>query len=387
MPKSLRSWTAALFVVAFLVMFVRYSERAPKRHYSDFRVYYATAERFLAGGDIYRPEGDDITPFKYSPTFALLTSPLALVPEKTASLVFFTLNFSAFAAFFFLSLELASPRSRLAAGAFALVFSFRFVLGILDSGQVNLLMLALAVSGLYSMKKGRTVLGAALLALSVMIKYVTFIFLPWLLVRKKFKEAALVLAFVAVYTALPALFIGVERQKAYLDGWLPQITQTSLDRGSWTDYKNQSVYSLVIRTTMKDCPYRSGWPLLPFEQAKALGILAALALYLLMLVPHPREDADLALLFAGLALFNPNSWPFNFASLLFAAALVFDGLKEGGFKDRVSFALLGAAFLLGSCASESLVGDEWQRVLEIYSALAWGGLAMLAALFRLKFRR
>ena len=385
-----------VFLVAavYLVMLFRYSERAPKRHYNDFRVYYSTAQQFIHRENIYSPGDGSITPFKYSPMFAFLTAPLGFLPEKSAALVFFTLNFLALGAMVYFSMKLILPgnwpwKKKVWLVVLTLVLNFRFILGVLDSGQVNLLMLALAVSGLYFLRGRKTVAGAAMIALSVMIKYMTFIFVPYLLVKKRFKEALLVLLFIAVYCVLPATVLGVEKQTEYLKGWLPQITQTSLDRGSWTDYKNQSIYSWVIRALMKDSPYPSGWPLLPFESARMLGVLLALGLYSLMLLPAGksvfRENIDLALLFCGLALFNPNSWPFNYVSLLFAGALIFYYLSENRFRDKATCAWLAIAAILMNCASESLVGEQWQHWLETHSMLTLGGLAVLAILFRLKF--
>ena len=102
MPKTpflkRRFFTALLVAAVYLLLLFRYSERAPKRHYNDFRVYYATAERFLHRENIYLPMDGSMTPFKYSPMFALLTAPLGFLSEKSASLVFFTLNFAALGA-------------------------------------------------------------------------------------------------------------------------------------------------------------------------------------------------------------------------------------------------------------------------------------------------
>jgi hypothetical protein len=383
-----------LAAAVYFILLFRYSERAPKRHYNDFRVYYSTAQQFIHRENIYSPADVSMTPYKYSPMFALMTAPLGALPEKPAALIFFSLNFLALGASIYFSMKLISPKDwptkkRLWLIALTLVFSFRFILGVLDSGQVNLLMIALAVSGLYYFREKKTVLGALLLALSVMIKYMTFIFVPYLLVKRKFKEAVLVLAFIVLYGALPAAVVGVKTQTQYMKDWLPQITQTSLDRGSWTDYKNQSVYSWVIRSVMKDCPYPSGWPLLPFEQAKRLGIFLAMALYLLMVWPKGSsvfdENTELALLFCGLALFNPNSWPFNYASMLFAGAFIFYALLENGFRDKTTCAWLAGAVILMNCAGESLVGEKWQHFLETRSLLTLGGLIVVALLLRLKF--
>ena len=96
----------SILIVVFAGLFIRYSGRAPKRHYSDFRVYYATAQRFAEKEDIYTRPDESITPFKYSPMFALLVSPLSKFDQKTASLIFFTLNFISLLIIFVISEKL-----------------------------------------------------------------------------------------------------------------------------------------------------------------------------------------------------------------------------------------------------------------------------------------
>ena len=96
---------SSLVLIVFVLLFIRYSYRAPKRHYSDFRVYYATAERFTAKEDIYSRPDESITPYKYSPMFAMLVSPLAKFDQKTASLIFFTINFISIIKFCFFQIN------------------------------------------------------------------------------------------------------------------------------------------------------------------------------------------------------------------------------------------------------------------------------------------
>ena len=84
-----KGWIAFVVLLVFAVLLVRYLDRVPKRHYCDFRVYHHAAQDFLAGKDLYFRESMDITPFKYSPFFALLVAPLGFLPIKAAAAVFF----------------------------------------------------------------------------------------------------------------------------------------------------------------------------------------------------------------------------------------------------------------------------------------------------------
>jgi len=233
-----------IITALFSVSFIRYSRRAPKRDYCDFRVYYVTGERFLNREDIYARPDEKITPFKYSPLFAMLMAPLCLFSKKAASLIFFSINFSALAAVFFLSgrliiRERLSPGKEFLVYAVPFIFSLRFILQVLDQGQVTIIMFVLIVAGIYLMQKGNRGMSAACFSLSAMLKYMPLIFIPLFLVKRKIKVVAFILCFIILYCLVPAILVGFNTLMDYLSKWLPSIIQTSLDNSSWYDYKNQ----------------------------------------------------------------------------------------------------------------------------------------------------
>jgi hypothetical protein len=241
-----------LLLILFLGLFFRYYSRGPKKHYSDFKVYYVTAQRFLDKQDIYARPDESITPFKYSSMFALLVSPLALVPIHAASLIFFTINFLTLVLVFMTARKLASSESyplwqQMLLYAMPAFFTSRFIFQVFDSGQVNIIVLGLIICGFYLLHSKREFAAGALIGLSVMFKYMPVIILPYLFLRKKYKCAFFMIFFIAVYCLLPALYVGWGTQMKYLGSWLPFISDTSLDKGSWYDPENQSLYSMAIR--------------------------------------------------------------------------------------------------------------------------------------------
>ena len=391
---------AFITLVLFCILFVRYYDRGPSRNYSDFRVYHVTAQRLLAGENIYEAEDTSkITPFKYSPLFAVLISPLGVLSIHQASLVFFTFNFfllgiiGVFSARFLAFFEsLPSSRwGRILLYGVPAVAVFRFALLVLDSGQALFLMVAPALLGLYLIEKKQELWGGLFLALSVMVKYLTIIFLPYLILRKKWKAVFSTLVGILVGCFLPTLFFGWERACRYLLDWLPFITKTSLDQGSWTDYKNQSLYSWVIRWVMKESPYTSIQPsfsLLSFNEALKVGILAAVVLYVGTLFSKIKEKESSAViyatLFVGLALFSPNSWPFNYAVLFFPFMVLIAALLRNPFQNKGVWVLVVAAIFLLNIGSQSISPDKIQYASEVLSFMTLGGLCVWVALLRLK---
>lgn len=397
---SSKKFIIACILVVFTVMFIRYYQRGPSRNYSDFRVYHATAVRFLAGENIYETADPKITPFKYSPAFALLISPLGSLPIHEASLVFFTVNFILLALlayfskkFIFLFCEEKPTRTaKLLLYFVPLAGVFRFGLLVLDSGQANLLMTVPALIGLYWIEKKKEVRGALLLALSVMVKYVTFIFLPYLILRKKWKAVFMTLAGMGLYSLIPALFCGWERAAGLLAQWMPFITKTSLDQGSWTDYKNQSVYSWVVRFLMTHSPYEKLQPslaILDFRGALLAGIALSLSLYALALFSSLQKRSNPAVtyaaLFCGLAIFNPNCWPFNFVVLFFPLMMLTWYLIQRRGREGVTLFCCASATILLNIGSNSVSSEKLQYVSEVWSFMTIAGVLVFLAVTRLNF--
>ncbi len=385
----------AIVAIVFTAMFFRYMHRAPKRHYSDFRVYYKTAQTFAERSNIYSRPDESITPFKYSPMFAFLMWPLSFFSQKTASLIFFTLNFILLVLVVILSGKLVvkdkiSYRQSVFLCLMPILFTFRFILQVLDSGQIGIMMFFLVLSGLYFLDKKKDYLGSASIALSAMFKYTSFVFLPYFLLKKRMKVLLLVAVFIVVYCLVPALYLGVGKQADCLKSWFPSITKTSLDEGSWYDYKNQSLFSLVLRFFGQDSPYRVSLAKLTFKQGLIISFILGGFIYLLAVIPLNRysfnNSVDYSLLFIFMALFNPNAWMHNFIVFIFVYITLFYHLIKVNFRDKITLTLVIFSFILMSLMSESIVGNDLENLFEELSSVAIGAILLLGALFRLKFK-
>jgi len=378
--------------IFFFGMAMRYLDRAPPRSYCDFKVYYHTAKAFLAGQDIYARPLIEITPFKYSPFFALLISPLGLLPIKAAAVIFLVLNFFATVAMLWLTNRICisrnfSNRTNFLIYFLELLFMGRFIVLVWDSGQVNIIMCALLLLSLYSFSKGRDICGAAALAGSVFFKYMPVIFVPYFALRKKFKIVALTVLFVMAWMLLPALYAGFEKNFSYLASWLPSISASSLDWASYVSYKNQSIFSFIARL-LSPRPTYVIIGNLSFTQAMFIAYILAGLLYLAALIPAKNKDTgnlDFALLFSYLPLFNPNGWMHNFVFLIFPFAYLINYLIKIKFKDYIVLTCLILAFILTSWLSPEVVGKSVTSISLELSCITIGALFMVLALLKLKF--
>jgi len=393
MPKR-RFVIIGILVIMFISLFFRYANRAPKRHYCDFRVYYNTAQRFLAKENIYSRPDESITPFKYSPVFALIASPLAAFSQKQASLIFFSISFLLLIVTCVLSKKMIvernlSPAQNFIIYFFPVFFSSRFIFAVLDSGQVTIMIFALVIMGLYLAQKKKDILAAAVIALSVMFKYTSIIFLPYFLIRRKIKLSIFMILFMLFYCFIPTAYVGIKTNSQYLKNWVPFITETSLDKGSWYDEKNQSLHSFILRVFSADSPFN---PIAQLTFIQALIVSAAIGtlIYLLIMVKKKSkktEVIDYGLLFLCMALFNPNAWLVNFAFFIFAYMVIIYYLLSINFKNKPVLIFTILSFISSSWAAESVVGDHLQKFFESLSTVTIAALTLIGILLYLKFKK
>jgi hypothetical protein len=94
----------------------------------------------------------------------------------------------------------------------------------LQSGQVHLLVLALAVAGMVAFERGRDMLGGSLLAAAVVIKMVPGLLLVYLLVRGRSRSVLAVLGWTAAYGLLGLLVLGPTPYDAFFRYHLPRLS-------------------------------------------------------------------------------------------------------------------------------------------------------------------
>jgi Gpi18-like mannosyltransferase len=245
------------------------------------------------------------------------------------------------------------------------------------------------ILGLYFAQKKKNILASLFLGLSLMFKYTSALFLPLFLFRKKIIIVILALFFVALYCLMPAVHVGLGQEVQYLKKWLPFISETSLDKGSWFDSKNQSLYSFILRLFAKDSPFK---PLvqLTFFQGLAVAGVIGLIMYLLILFPtrknKPSTLVDYALILICMALLNPNAWLANFVFFVFAYMVIVYHLIKVRYKDKVTLILMILSFIVSSWVSESMVGDNLQNFFEALSTVTIAALILVGILLRLKFK-
>src|SRR2546425_9273778 len=161
MVDRARRWLFALYVISAVFVAVQQGVLAQS---TDFPIYRFAAVNPLAGRDLYAAHPDQHLDFyKYSPTFALLFIPLAVLPFAPALLLWSLLN----ALLLYYALRRLLPE-RQATVAIALVYLE--LLWSMQYTQCNGLLTALVVLAFVALERGRQVQAALLVAVDTFIK-------------------------------------------------------------------------------------------------------------------------------------------------------------------------------------------------------------------------
>lgn len=265
---------------------------SPSDSMSDLRVYYAAARGLIDGEDIYtvhRNYPGMGLGFTYPPFAAIVMAPLAIGEE------FGRLLMTLLSATSLLVIGWATMRHSLAAGA-ALAFAgllFEPVRSTFGLGQINLILMALLLVDLLGHLPRRY--RGILVGVATGIKLTPGIFIVFLLVTRRFREAAMACAATAATIAI---------------GWLVLPGSAT---AFWTRYifdpgrpgpahyiSNQSLRGATTRIT--ETPTSPLW-LLKAMIVGAVGLLTAKRLHERGL----RLDAVVVTAFTGL-LVSPISW-------------------------------------------------------------------------------
>ncbi len=316
LPIALLFAVIALCAILFVVR--------GRRGMVDFEVNYEAGQRIRAGETLYRAE-DGHYQFKYPPFSALLYVPVSRLPLDAAKAVWFVLVLGSTVLVFQLSFLLARPeggQALLLRIAPPLILAKCF-LRELSLGQINALITALMLGmvlllvreGRRGSSRGREAAAGALWGISTALKPYAAIFLPYWLLRRRWRAllaggTALLLAFIG-----PAIYFGLPGNL-----WVHREWIGSLSRSTPSLFSTQDNISLIAMFTK--------WTGRPDLSAVLYLIaVAALAAGFLWLMSRGRKLDDSMILESGLLLtliplISPLGWDYTLLSSVLVVMLV-----------------------------------------------------------------
>ncbi len=191
----------------------------PQDH-SDFWVAYEAASAVASGADLYQ----SVYRYIYPPLFACLLSPLAHLTYESAFLIWLGINLTLLAVILVAGIRALSsafqftPLFRQALGicSLAIILSYDPIRQNLLQGECDAVTLAGIALGLLWIDR-RPSLAGVVLGMTVLIKYQSIFFLPFLLLRGRWRAAIAMIAGFIAASLLPAIVVGWKRNLEYLD--------------------------------------------------------------------------------------------------------------------------------------------------------------------------
>ena len=224
---------------------------------SDFEVYYRSAERLLSGDSLYRIQSDGHYIFKYSPVSALLFIPFTLLPFGIAKYFFWIFVTGISCLGYKILFELVGgwlhrSGSRMINSVMMtliLVSAIHF-LRELHLGQINFILLCIYLLVIKLISRSNSLFAGVFLALTVFIKPFSLIYLPYLILKKKFKTGLSFFLSVAVLTVLPVVFYG-SFQQLYGEyfAWFYEIGVELSNKKDLMMDGNLTIFSILARYT------------------------------------------------------------------------------------------------------------------------------------------
>ena len=395
-PSGQRWLARALLLYAVVGFFVWI------RRPGDFAGYVVVGDLVRAGGHIYRdaPPGLNTWP----PFFSLLCVPLSVLATVSpylarglwlllnVALVVLLLNLLA-RLLYGRALSVIPRASLVCIGApemvVPLLLSDRYVSGNFDHIQVNIVVFALALGGLYRQRTGRETSGSMLLGLAAALKVMPVVFIPYLAYRRRWRAAITTTAVVAMCSLSPVLVFGWSRFWDYLWAWRDAL------RAGWGVGKmNQSVFAMWDRFVGHGLmPFsspgvndlaESGHPIVNVAVAVTFIVVVSVAWWVLRDGP-PNDDwealAEWSAVFIVASIFGPVAWKAYLVVLLLPNALLFaawrtERLDARGRRTAGYFLL--AAFLFGALSMPGLLGGGIAGRLEMSSFVTVAALVLLS---------
>jgi len=218
-----------IILVAVLITALILSNISLKRTSGDFDVYYDSARHYLNKEPVYVPHGG-INEFKYSPLFALCYAPLTLMPKISALYLWSIFKLVCFFGIFLVLYKLKQISFLNFKDLLILIFLFavigRYIIADFKLGQANVLLCFLMSMTMYFEINKKYLPAAALLALSLMIKFIPLLFVLYYLLRRRFKLLAYTALMAAVFLIVPSFYTGLSLNLKYLHEWFLLLKST-----------------------------------------------------------------------------------------------------------------------------------------------------------------
>jgi len=312
--------SAALLVLAAIVLFSLVFLIRMKDEMADFEVNYKAGQRIRSGETLYRT-ADGHWQFKYLPFSAFLYVPLTLLPLALAKAVWFGLIVAASVSIIVISSKLIDYKydTFLSPVLVTVLVMGRYFFREIQLGQINALITFLLVALIWLLARSQTAaaaaVGGALGGLATALKPYALVFFPYFALRKKWTALALGLAVLSLAIFAPALSYGWKGNLIVLGEWRSSLAASTPSLLSSQD--NVSLIGFLMKRTHDQSVSLVVYGII-------LAALGGLVLFLLHRGSRLSQSTvlDGFLFLALIPLISPLGWDYTFLCAAPAVMLI-----------------------------------------------------------------
>ncbi|MFI4963494.1 MAG: glycosyltransferase family 87 protein, partial [Legionellales bacterium] len=243
--SSLSLVTKILFLVLVIVLVIYFISASRKG--GDFASYLEAAGKMLHGTNIYDPPYVHLR-YSYSPFWAMVLTPLALLPLSVGVFIWLVINvFFLWRTIFLLrhyfEIKFADRKMDMILWFVVIVYMSRFIELNFHHSQMTIFLLWCILEGL-RLSDNRAEIGAGILVgLGSIIKVMPIVMIPYFIYRRKFKAAISSVFTILIAFFLPILVVGHSRfwelNKTWLQILRPDSSEFQID-AVWSFPQNLS---------------------------------------------------------------------------------------------------------------------------------------------------
>jgi len=349
----------------------------------DFEVNYQAGRRLRLGETLYRTS-DGHYQFKYLPFSAFLYLPLSALPLPAAKAVWFGIIFAASVLVFLIALRLVRKQGRsglLFAGLTFLIMG-RYFLRELQLGQINALITLILLLMIQGMEENdprpgrKFVYPGAFWGLATALKPYAAVFLPYFVLKRKWRSLAVGLAVLILALIAPSLFYGLKGNLRQLGEWRSSLSASTPFLLGTQD--NVSIIGFLVKRTSNQ-----GFSFVLY--LLVLALLAVLVFFLLArgkFSPRP-EVLEGFLLLSLIPMISPLGWDYTLLSAAPATILLLANFNRFPRAGRV---LLGVNLAVIALSLYDIMGRDFYARFMSWSVITVNFLFLIGCLAYLRIK-
>jgi len=379
----LRKRTFLLVLLAFIIFLSLFLFKV-KGHMIDFEVYYNAGKRLRAGESLYQVK-DGHMMFKYLPSSAFLYLPLSFFPLVVAKAIWYFIVIFCLCSLVYVSNKILPLKKR--KSVYLLIFPplilAKFFLREIQLGQINalvtmilLFMIWFIISEKNKTPSQREIYAGILWGLATALKPYALIFLPYFLVKKKWKSLLSGLGFLLLALFIPSIFYGFRGNIILIKEWMSTLSRSTPYLLNSQD--NISIIALFMKWTAN-------------QNISLLlsGLVIALLAFLVLIVILMGRKIDQAsvlecsILLILIPLISPLGWDYTLLiSVLGVMIIIHNFFRYSKFWRGV----LLANFFIITFSLYDIMGRDLYAAFMSWSVITINFLILIVYLAYLRFR-